>query len=544
MALVREILLVNPEQGEFVYEKLFEQLKLRFPDTRNKKIQEDAIILSLKTNESLLPFIEDSQSSVIELQKGYVEKLSSIRSIVLKPVSLDEAKFPAFYKAPKSRAGGTYGCVIKFDNVPKNEYFGFGSIAVKIEIPEKRESWLSEASSLQRASELRTRFRTNPFNLIHFKTYEISLNDKTNMARAKVFAGREFGPCDNLFRRIAQAEKTHGKIIASVIEMEFMTQTLNKVRSFTPKQLRSIAFQLVYSSLVNFKTFGLIHHDIKEENILVDRKFQGQTFRFHLDSGNFLLEFSRDEPLSVHFADFGSALNEDYKFGDKSDRELVFQHTLGTGKYISPEVYFYYNLKEPIKKQNIPDRGLESDLWAIGITLLYLVTRTRVDSMLFNVVNDTDFEHFKNTISETVPKGLLRPGAMKDSTLAHPISKQMVEIAFQLPLILAVMGEELPKIPDLGLKFGDLKIIMDSYWQSKNSSKYKRRIGLLQDNIKHSIGEDGYNFIKKCLAPSITDRKRFLFGGILKHPFFDSIRVENFDYKSSPAKIQNFFFPI
>lgn len=77
---------------------------------------------------------------------------------------------------------------------------------------------------------------------------------------------------------------------------------------------------------------GIIHRDIKPENILIDTKD------------------------SLHIVDFGVSFMIDNNGSDES------KATLGSGYYMAPEIY---------KSQSY--KGRQTDIWAAGVTLYYMV---------------------------------------------------------------------------------------------------------------------------------------------------------------------------
>lgn len=545
---MKELILVYPDNKALVYGEVFKDLKPLRIATENNEVKRSKILAHLTANKNLLRFLQDFEfplSNLIKLQLEYARGLASIRIRELVPFpELDQ--FPAFYSGRRILGEGAFGCVLRFDVRKEKGYNGADWVVSKIEVPKTQVRWVSEVSSLKKGSTLR-RLMINPFNLLYFRSYVINLKKGRNMSKLKGFI--DFNnpeTCDKLKGKIRTSELAGSKILVNVIEMEFVPKTLKKAPFPTEKQLASTVFQLVYSLLVNHLTFDLLHNDIKEENILVNDNYTGYRYRFHLASGKFLLDFSaRGGPYLVHFADFGSSLNDEYPFSKKFNLPAVFQHRSGTAKYIPPEIYLYYKLKESVDRQVVPIRGIESDIWSLGMTLLYLLTRTPVKDQLFKV--GRDLPQFRSDLKSRTGFNLTAPGEKDPQTNepTHVITTQMVNFSLQIPLILAVFDEKLPTTPIGNFKFGGYKTVLERYSKSTEfMSKYESRIKGIKKSVIDKAGVGGFEFIKKCLAVSFVERREFAKAGLLKHEMFDSIRVQEFDYTPTTVQTEDFFFPI
>jgi serine/threonine protein kinase len=109
-------------------------------------------------------------------------------------------------------------------------------------------------------------------------------------------------------------------------------ECIEKFESFTEPAARHI-FSQIMNAVVYLYHIGLIHRDIKDENILIDDQFH------------------------VKLIDFGSAA-----FFDPTG-EQCFDMFLGTKQYASPEILMQ-------KEYN----GPEAEVWALGCCLYILLT--------------------------------------------------------------------------------------------------------------------------------------------------------------------------
>lgn len=131
---------------------------------------------------------------------------------------------------------------------------------------------------------------------------------------------------------LAQFNSTDGLCLVQEYKQ---AKPLSKSRSFTPKEIKNIALQvleiLVY---LQERIPPIIHRDIKPENVLLDEK------------------------MKVHLIDFGLARND-------SKTMAVSTIIGGTLGFMPPEQF--YNQK-PTKA---------SDLYSLGATLICLITQTK-----------------------------------------------------------------------------------------------------------------------------------------------------------------------
>jgi PAS domain-containing serine/threonine kinase len=111
-------------------------------------------------------------------------------------------------------------------------------------------------------------------------------------------------------------------------------ECIEQNESFEEDKARLI-FKQILSALLHLHDIGLVHRDIKDENILIDQNFH------------------------VKLIDFGSAA-----FFDPTGKKN-FNVFLGTKQYASPEI---------LMRQEY--RGPEADVWALGCCLYIILTAT------------------------------------------------------------------------------------------------------------------------------------------------------------------------
>jgi PAS domain-containing serine/threonine kinase len=109
-------------------------------------------------------------------------------------------------------------------------------------------------------------------------------------------------------------------------------ECIEKFESFTEPAARHIFSQIV-DAVAHLHDIGLVHRDIKDENILIDDKFH------------------------VKLIDFGSA-----SFFDPTGNRK-FDMFLGTKQYAAPEILMQQEY-----------RGPEAEIWALGCCLYIILT--------------------------------------------------------------------------------------------------------------------------------------------------------------------------
>ncbi len=590
--------LLNPSRKEYIYEVTLENIKIH--DSKNANLNKTTYKLHIALiSESVIPFVKPNHVNIGEdLITGAVEsmKKNSQKFLALKknePLgdpSLDKAEktqplFPKAYDLGNisSLGEGSFGCVLKIPILPeesksyKNRQFIAVKIQKMVDDPNIAE-WNSEIDSLDRSSQLNDYPKINPFALLYFNSYRIRLT-KSNV---KVLKDQLLKNCQ-IFKLPIKKEPRDVRII----ETDFMLGgSLENIKTeLRTEEISSIFFQITYSLIIMYNEFLLVHNDINPENILFQDIIKPENIRIHVkDKINFFLKLgSKEHSRLVNITDFGIASNNKFTNEILFEQAVVNQYGSGTREFMSPEYWLYYDVKKRISEQKLPLRNIASDFWALGLTLAIqaLNSWNLIDSgydknkwpTLFQkkgifqnikiteiLANDPKIinlnEQLENSLVTILPNPTVEtplPG-----TKEHIIDKERIATIISIIQFQRAIGNKFPKEPDESFRFGQVVKFLNKKMKDiesigndwKPNSKNNIFI-LVAERIKTRLGEDGFDFMKRCLSWSHQEREKFALtflsknnNSALGHKFFSEFQVDDFDYRptSGDIKTLDYFF--
>jgi serine/threonine protein kinase len=174
----------------------------------------------------------------------------------------------------------------------------------------------------------------------------------------------------------------HVCVVTKLYGTDLYEQLINNERYFKRgldiNSVRYIAFQLV-TALRLFHQKNIIHNDIKLENIVFKNKYIDKSYKLNED------DIPSNNDLNIVLIDYGLST-------DMTNTQVI-PKLQGTLPYLSPEELSGYA------------HSFESDIWALGVSLLEIVTGISTFSVepLDNIVI---IEHILNYNFETINGGI------------------------------------------------------------------------------------------------------------------------------------------
>jgi len=173
----------------------------------------------------------------------------------------------------------------------------------------------------------------------NFVIKKLPLNERSNNELTILKYLSQFDDLENYISKYHTDYKDKNYLYIVMSKLSGRSLAYFKKHELSCQQYKDIAQHLI-KGLSIIHSHGVIHRDIKLENIMID---QGM----------------------AKYIDFGLSC-----FIDDDDCLMLSR---GTMHYISPEMITLYQSEE--YPEDIVDKLIASDVWALGITLYYLVNR-------------------------------------------------------------------------------------------------------------------------------------------------------------------------
>ena len=486
-------------------------------------------------------------------------------------------------------SGGAYGCVFNVAVTTGDRFGGGNRIALKLEILQTSDETLekndNEIYSSYSASKTLTDYpKSDPFAQIVFGFGRIELTKRDGGATL-AFVDSVIGALINTPRckdfannlREAKRDIENGDTrLLQYIESDLATEgSLHGSAVFSGMEaIRGATFQLFYSTACNDSLYGIVHNDLKPHNLLVFENTEKESYRITVtgSDGHITRLFLPKPRYLVKITDFGAAFSDLYP---ASDLGLEYDYYMGTIQYAPPEEGLYRRLYPNIyledQRTNIPKKTVASDVWALGMTLIAMAISPwdmKAEGFVTSVVNKTgtvfqakevlDLAMSLTSIGNFVTN-MNKKLEKKFKITSKPFDKER-RIAFVSICLLqnAIGNGFLPKEGKGDNPFGqfyeyvknheDEAVKASKKWTSPPSEKpvFTR----VREKIEEKIGEDGLDFVRRCLAWKASDRD--LFAKIRppgtglswnNHPFLREYAVgSSFDFSRSEShSIRDFF---
>ena len=301
-----------------------------------------------------------------------------------------------------------------------------------------------------------------------------------------------------------------------------------------PKHIRLIMFQLCWASYVVQAKFGMVHNDIKTENIRIVPSNRNRIVRFCIPTATrhrvdyFELEFPAGAPI-IKYMDFG-AVHLDTGIDNFNHLKPAEASPMHTPIYAAPEL---------IDTAGADTRTAESDVWSLGMVALTLACQARLEFQ----VNDDDTDAYYYYYYSEVRDPPVFIGAMQEeNTLAfnHDNVNAMGDDArMRQILLLQALGNDIPG-DELAAYQGD-----NNFERASNPNVFQNIQTAIRDGMSiggdENSGEHGLLFVRDMLDWDRNKRLEFGIPGskhsllnALFHPFFT---VDTRFYK---GKMDNF----
>ncbi len=403
-------------------------------------------------------------------------------------------------------AGGAFGCVGLFEHRP---------LVVKIEVSKGKEVVRNKQEYLLNVltgnAYLQFPYK-NPFAIATYECYVIpSKNVPTELALNPVV-------CETLKKNLSD-KKTYPTLQVTISQKA----SDGTLAEWSPESLMTwqyhVAFQLLYAITCNYSLAGIIHKDIKIENVVVD-KIPNKSIHIHIGKESFYYQYD----WRFCLIDFGLSISNLYELNElikRDNEEQMYKDLMvrGTPPFQFPArcVYMDIKTKKPIEGYENELKSVADDVWSVGILLFETALRKWAEknkkSPLGKVVNTELTMPVMNFMDQLL-------GEEKYSIDKKVIPKDSITITCNVLLLQQALENDFKKQLKTQIQGSFLAKYTDQKLMNNLTTFGKKWNGrVIQPNtffvtaveaLNKGYGADFVNIIKMCLHWDYKEREKII----------------------------------